>query len=111
MIFYQGLGRQKLGHETEALKMFQTLVDYGQLHMDDNVRIDYFAISLPDFLVFDEDLNRQNHIHCHYMMALGHLGLGDTIRAQAHFNTVLDLDIGHLGATLHKQFNYQSKGK
>ena len=41
----------------EAQAIFQKLVDYGQNHMDDDVKIDYFAISLPDFLVFDEDLD------------------------------------------------------
>ena len=42
--------------------------------------MDYFAVSLPDFLVFDDDLNGRNRIHCQYMAALGYLGLGESIR-------------------------------
>jgi tetratricopeptide (TPR) repeat protein len=103
MIFYQGLARQKLGRSSEAQEVFQKLIAYGQAHLNDDVTMDYFAVSLPDFLVFDEDLNRRNQIHCHYMMALGHLGLGAHADARAHFDQVLAWDINHLGAALHRQ--------
>ena len=76
MIFYQGLARRKLG-DADGAAIFRRLLDYGQSHLDDDVKMDYFAVSLPDFLVFDDDLNLRNRIHCHYMLALGYLGLGD----------------------------------
>jgi len=100
MIFYQGLARQKLGRAAEAKMIFQKLVDYRQTHLNDDVKIDYFAVSLPDFLVFDEDLSRRNRLHCHYMMALGYLGLGNDAAAQ-QLAEVLALDVNHQGATLH----------
>ncbi len=103
MIFYQGLARRKLGREAEARAIFQKLADYGREHLDDVVKIDYFAVSLPDFLVFDEDLQRRNRIHCHYMIALGLLGLGQTAEASQHFDRVLELDINHLGAYTHRE--------
>jgi tetratricopeptide (TPR) repeat protein len=103
MIFYQGLAYKKLGQLTEAQKIFQKLVDYGQSHMIDEVKIDYFAISLPNFLVFDEDLNERNRIHCHYMIALGEIGLGKYVSAQEQLEEVLRLDSNHLGAVLHKK--------
>ena len=103
MIFYQGLARKKLGQLAEAQKIFQKLVDYGQSHMIDEVKIDYFAISLPNFLVFDENLNERNRIHCHYMIALGEIGLGHYKSAQEQLEEVLRLDSNHLGAVLHKQ--------
>ena len=101
MIYYQGLARERLGQFAEAREMYQRLVDYGQSHMQDDPQIDYFAISLPNFLVFDEDLRLQNQIHCHYMIVLGAMGLGDEQLAQAHFKEVLTRDANHLGATLH----------
>ncbi len=107
MVFYQGLARQKLGDSAEAQSIFRRLVNYGQAHMDDEVKIDYFAISLPNFLVFDQDLNQLNQIHCHYMMALGYSGLGQQATAQAHFDKVLQLDSSHLGAVLHRQLLQQ----
>jgi tetratricopeptide (TPR) repeat protein len=103
MIFYQGLARRKLGRSSEAQEVFQKLIAYGQAHLNDDVTMDYFAVSLPDFLVFDEDLHRRNQIHCHYMMALGHLGLGANADARAHFDQVLTWDINHLGAALHRK--------
>jgi tetratricopeptide (TPR) repeat protein len=108
MIFYQGLARQQLGQAAEARAIFQKLVDYGQSRMDDEVTIDYFAVSLPDFLVFEEDLNLRNRIHCHYMIALGYTGMGERAQAEAHFARVLALDASHLGATLHRRLLQES---
>ncbi|MFN8441841.1 MAG: DUF5107 domain-containing protein [Caldilineaceae bacterium] len=103
MIFYQGLARQKLGRGDEAKAIFHKLIDYGQNHFQDEVTMDYFAVSLPDFLVFDEDLSLRNRIHCHYMMALGYLGLREMRHAQEHFDAVLALRADHLGATIHSK--------
>lgn len=103
MIFYQGLAHRALGNEAAAEAVFNKLVAYGQQHYDDDVKIDYFAVSLPDFLVFEGDLNQHNKIHCDYMQGLGYLGLGDKQRAEAHFNKALAADANHLGATLHRR--------
>jgi tetratricopeptide (TPR) repeat protein len=102
MIFYQGMAQLALGHADEAGQIFQKLIAYGQAHLSDDVKIDYFAISLPDFQVFDDDLSLRNRIHCHYMMALGHLGLGNGVNAQLQFDQILSLDINHIGATIHQ---------
>ncbi|MDJ0752162.1 MAG: DUF5107 domain-containing protein [Ardenticatenaceae bacterium] len=102
MIFYQGLARLKLGHGEEAQEIFQKLLNYGREHIDDEVTMDYFAVSLPNFLVFDEDLNFRNQIHCRYMMALGHAGLGNQREAAEHYENILQLDASHLGAVLHR---------
>jgi len=101
MIFYQGLARQKLGQEEEARAIFNRLKTYGGEHMNDAVKIDYFAVSLPDFVVFDANLDENNRIHCLYMMGLGALGLGNLSAARAQFEAVLGLDVSHSGAALH----------
>ena len=49
-------------------------MDYGEQHLGDEMRVDYFAVSLPDFLIFDDDLNRKNKAHCYYLMGLSYLG-------------------------------------
>ena len=103
MIFYQGLAHLKLGRSEQAGMIFRKLVDFGRAHLDDRVSVDYFAVSLPDFLVFDADLNAGNRVHCLYMMALGALGLGDLAAAKEHFDAVLGLDANHIGATLHRR--------
>ena len=103
MIFYQGMARRQLGQAAQARAIFQKLVDYGMSRMDNHVEIDYFAVSLPDFLVFEEDLSRRNRIHCHYMIALGYTGMGEQANAEAHYTEILALDAYHLGATLHRR--------
>jgi tetratricopeptide (TPR) repeat protein len=102
MMFYQGLARHDLGQVAEAQAIFQKLVEYGRAHLADDVKLDYFAVSLPQLLVFDEDLKRRNQIHCCYMMALGYTGLGELAAADAQYAQVLELDRSHLGATLHR---------
>lgn len=57
MMFYQGLAFEQLGRSKEAKSMFNKLYDYGEKHINDQKVIDYFAVSLPDFMVFEEDLN------------------------------------------------------
>ncbi len=107
MIFYQGLAHIKLGDAGRAKAVFDKLINYGKAHLDDHVTIDYFAVSLPDFLIFDEDLDRRNVIHCRYLMGLGNLGLsflGQNTRAQAEeqFKKALELDVGNMGVIIHK---------
>ncbi|WP_339294452.1 DUF5107 domain-containing protein [Paenibacillus sp. FSL W7-1279] len=101
MKFYQGAALRRLGRENEARSRFNKLIDYGEKHIFETQSIDYFAVSLPDFLVFDEDLDRRNEIHCRYMMGLGHLGLGDRQSAETLFREVLQLESHHQGAALH----------
>ena len=99
-IYYQGLAREKLGDRELAHSIFERLAAYGEAHLHDEVTMDYFAVSLPNFLVFEDDLSLRNHIHCLYLIALGHLGLGDGEMAVRYFDEVLARDPNHLGATL-----------
>jgi tetratricopeptide (TPR) repeat protein len=100
-IFYQGLALLKLGRKEEAFRRFNNLVEYGEQHYHDEVKIDYFAVSLPDLMIFDDDLNARNKIHCHYLVALGKLGLGQFEEAEQAFTKVLDMDRSHQGAKIH----------
>jgi tetratricopeptide (TPR) repeat protein len=101
-IFYQGLAWQKLNETARAERIFQKLIDFGKAHQADEIKIDYFAVSLPDLLVFDVDLNERNRIHCLYLIGLGHLGLSHYGKATEYFNQVLDLNSSHQGAAIHK---------
>ena len=96
-IFYQGLALQKLGRHDEANGRFYRLVNYGKQHLFDHVVMDYFAVSLPDLLIWEDSLDRKNEIHCKYMLALGYLGLGDDEKALRYLEEVRLLDINHQG--------------
>ena len=101
MIFYQGLAWLKLGNTNEAHRRFHALIKYGEDHLFDTMKIDYFAVSLPDFLVFEDDLKRRNELHCRCMIGLGNLGLQDFEKANAQFLAILRLDPNHQGAVIH----------
>lgn len=103
LILYQGLANRVLGREVRALSRFHKLISYAEKHYYDEVKIDYFAVSLPDLQLFDEDLTIRNRAHCEYLIALGSFGLGDMVRAEKSYNAVLAIDCGHQGAILHKQ--------
>ncbi|MDP4290502.1 MAG: DUF5107 domain-containing protein [Bacteroidota bacterium] len=100
-IFYQGLALLKLGQTVNAYECFYKLERYGQNHLRDEYKIDYFAVSLPDLLIWDENLNRRNEINCRYLMGLGMLGLGQIKEAKDFFITVRSMDINHIGACIH----------
>lgn len=101
MIFYQGLAWRRLGVDKEAKRRFNKLIDYAERHLNDDVKFDYFAVSLPDFLVFEDDLNKRNRIHCRYMRGLGLLGLGREREAKEELASVLALEANHAGAKIH----------
>ncbi|WP_337103389.1 DUF5107 domain-containing protein [Paenibacillus sp. YIM B09110] len=103
MIFYQGLAWLKLNNTKEAKRRFNKLIDFAEKHMFDDVKIDYFAVSLPDFLVFEEDLNHRNRIHCQFMLGLGLLGLMRNDEAAQAFDEALALDRNHQGAAIHRK--------
>lgn len=103
MIFYQGLAWLRLRQPKEAKRRFNLLIDYAERHLFDDIKLDYFAVSLPDFLVFEDDLNRRNVIHCRYMRGLGLLGLGRYEAAAAELNSALALDPNHQGAGVHRR--------
>lgn len=79
----------KLGDVENANNRFNKLISYADNHINDNVTIDYFAVSLPDLLVFEEDLNKKNKSHCLFMKALGLYGLDKKEESKALFEQAL----------------------
>lgn len=100
-IFYQGLAWLKLNDKAKADKIFIRLIEFGNQHLNSEVKLDYFAVSLPDLLVFDQDLNLKNNIHCLYLKGLGNLGLANYNKAQQLFTQILTEDVNHQGAMVH----------
>jgi tetratricopeptide (TPR) repeat protein len=102
-IYYQGAALRALGCEDAARGRFNRLIAHAQAHLHDDAQIDYFAVSLPNLLIFDDNPNTRNRIHCLYIMALGEQGLHNLDRARALFAEVLRLDPNHEGAVAQLQ--------
>lgn len=95
MILYKGLANLELGNRQAAYACFNKLMDYGERHLNDEVKNDFFAVSLPDFLIFDDDMDQKNKAHCHYLMGLAHLGMGNKEEAEKQFEKALEYDYNH----------------
>ncbi len=74
-IYFQGLALIKLGRMDEAVARFNKLISFGKEHLNDEFKLDYFAVSLPDLQIWDDDLTKRNHQNCQNLIVLGELGL------------------------------------
>jgi len=92
-VFYKGLALKQLGKLNQAEECFNLMIKYGNDHINDNCKIDYFAVSLPDLAIWESDLNTANVIHCNYLIGLGYLGLGRLSKSEEYFKKVLELDL------------------
>lgn len=101
MILYQGLAWKKLGEYGKANASFYRLIDYGEQHLSDEVKIEYFAVSLPELSIFDQDLTKRNQAHCWFLIGMGRMGTGEKESAREAFKKALDLDPNHLNGTLY----------
>jgi len=99
-LHFQGLAWRELGEEVRAEESFRKLLAYAEAHRDDRVSVDYFAVSLPDFLVFDVDLDARNREHCLYMAALGHDGMANPADRDSAWNALLRSRPDHPAAVL-----------
>ncbi len=84
MLYYAAKALEKLGDRKESENRFNKFIEYANTHMNDTVKIEYFAVSLPDFLIFEGDLNKNNRVHCCLMAALGYMGLGENAKAKEY---------------------------
>ncbi len=71
MTYYRALALNAVGRKDEAKTIGEKMKEYGESHMNDHVTIDYFAVSLPDFLIYECDLDKKNRLHCENMIRLG----------------------------------------
>ena len=91
-ILYQGLALRELGEKGGANRRFYRLIDYGERHIREEAKIGYFAVSLPDFLTFEDDLTIRNRAHCNFLMAMGQAGIGSREKAQEFMAEAQRLD-------------------
>jgi hypothetical protein len=74
--YFRGLSLRALGRDGEAEALFQSLATFANEGLQKKASIDYFATSLPNLLVFDEDLQERRNAEHHLLSALAHHGLG-----------------------------------
>src|SRR5215213_790446 len=96
--YYQALALKELGQEVASVQKLEELLAFAEKQMQSEVKIEYFATSLPNFLIFEDDLRRRNRVDCTFLKGLAYLGLGQTFEAEKAFRDVLAVDGNHLWA-------------
>ncbi len=78
-IYWQGLAFRALGEEEKALRSFHQLIIFGERHLHDRVGYDYFAVSMPELEVYQDDIQKRSDEYCRRLTELGRKGLrGET---------------------------------
>jgi hypothetical protein len=88
--YHRGLALRELGRETEARALFADLKRFASERLGRPARIDYFATSLPNLLVFEEDLQARRDAEQHLLIALACHGLGEAAEATTHLRQMLE---------------------
>jgi tetratricopeptide (TPR) repeat protein len=83
---------QRLGRETDALRLADRLAQWAKDHRDQPATIDYFATSLPTLLLFHENLQTRQQLTCDVMTAQAALAAGRPDEASRLLADVLAAD-------------------
>jgi tetratricopeptide (TPR) repeat protein len=98
MAYYRAVSLQALNRSDDAARILNELRTFAAQQMQAEVKIDYFATSLPNLLLFEDDLQKRNHVECLFTMALVELAERNSERASNLLKQVLALDGNHLAA-------------
>ena len=74
-IYYIGLAYLEQCEKAKAIKAFDNLVDFGNEHINDKVDYDFFAVSLPELEVYQDDIQKRNENYCKMLINFGKKGL------------------------------------
>lgn len=97
--FFQGSALSALGNESEAKSIFTELLSFARRQLEVHPEIDYFATSLPNFLLFRDSLDRRSRIEAQMLLALAQYGLGEEDDAREILTTILREDQNNLLAS------------
>ena len=96
--YFRAMSLERLDRRTEASNLLKEMRDFAQKEMEREVKIDYFATSLPNLLLFEDDLQKRNQVECLFLLALAEGGLRNRQHAVQLLNQVLSLDRNHIAA-------------
>lgn len=95
MTYYSALAMKQLGQVEEAGELLKSLKKYAEDLMTQKAKIDYFATSLPNMLLFDEDLDESQQTRASFLKAQACYGLGDTAQALDLCQNIVKGDPSH----------------
>lgn len=78
--FRRGNHRNWASEPVATNSRFYKLIRYGEAHIYDEVKMDYFAVSYPEFMIFDENFTRKNKAKKHFEETLYFDDISQTFR-------------------------------
>jgi tetratricopeptide (TPR) repeat protein len=96
--YWRALALRELGDEAGADPLLRKFRAEARRRARTQVRIDYFATSLPSLLLFDDDLQARNRIECLLLGGLAQLAVGDLAAARRASDSVGPLGQGSRSA-------------
>ena len=94
--YYQAVALEALGNSEAAAAILSDLAKFAEEQMKTEPKLDYFATSLPNMLLFDDDLSKRNRVESLLLLALASDGLGHRERAVELLHELVGLDPNHL---------------
>jgi len=95
-LYFRAQGTRALGNEDEAHTLFASLLETAGKQLGTNPKIDYFATSLPNLLLFNDDLTKRNDTEAQFLIALAHHGQGNLAKAVQMLESIIREDPNHL---------------
>lgn len=69
-VYYIALAYKKLGNIEKAYEIKESFMNYYVKHVGEKAVIDYFAVSLPDMLIWEQDIDEKNKCFLENLKAL-----------------------------------------
>ena len=63
--------------EIKQYYSFNQLISFGEEHINDKIEYDFFAVSMPELEVYQDDIQKRNDDYCRYLTYLGKKGLDE----------------------------------
>ena len=77
MTYYSALSMAARGHDEDAATLLSELRDYADGLSARPAKVDYFATSLPDLLLFNDDLNARQRERARFLLAQSRIAAGE----------------------------------
>lgn len=91
-VFFNALARLHQGKHEEAQAIFKSMQEWSKRLENVPFADDFFAVSLPELIVLDQDKNLARQESCILMQMLGALGLGDTNGFDKSLSKLLEIN-------------------
>ena len=95
MTYFSALALCRLGRNAQMQKLLKSLLLYAQGLENAHAKIDYFATSQPNMLLFNDDIQFRQETTALLLQAQAHSGLGHQAQAKRLLARVLRRDPNH----------------